>query len=244
MQTTGLNRTGLDQGEAVGPQIYRILQDRIIRLDLLPGTRLSETEISTGFGVSRQPVREAFIKLAEDGLLEIRPQRGSYVRRISVAGVMSAQFVREAIEADIVRLVARAVDTRLLAQLEAMLQDQRRLVDADNSSQFVELDEQFHRALAEAAGQAPAWSVIEGLKTRMSRVRYLSARQFPRVKLVDQHAAVVAAIAAGDADGAEAAMRSHLREILNDLPAIADMRPEFFDQAGQSAPVKPSHQGE
>src|SRR5690606_12460740 len=98
-------RTTLDSRAAVGPQLYRMLWDRIVRGDLVPGTRLSEVDIAAVYGTSRQPVREAFIKLAEASLIEVRPQRGSYVRRIDPAAVMSAQFVREAVEADIVRRV-------------------------------------------------------------------------------------------------------------------------------------------
>jgi len=100
------------------------------------------------------------------------------------------------------------------------------------------LDERFHRMLAEAAGKARAWSVVEMLKAQMDRVRYLSLQQFPVQKLVDQHAAIVEAIASGDGARAEAAMRGHLREILTDLPAIAAGRPQFFEAPAE--PGRPS----
>src|SRR5690606_41130352 len=64
----------LDQSAPLGPQLYRILRQRIISVDLAPGSRLSEAEIAATYELSRQPVREAFIKLAEEGLLEVRPQ--------------------------------------------------------------------------------------------------------------------------------------------------------------------------
>jgi len=64
----------LDQSDRVGPQLVRILRMQIIRGLLAPGTRMSESETAALFSVSRQPVREAFIKLAEEGLLEVRPQ--------------------------------------------------------------------------------------------------------------------------------------------------------------------------
>ncbi|RVI35555.1 GntR family transcriptional regulator, partial [Sinorhizobium meliloti] len=92
--------------EAVGPQVYRILREQIIQAELAPGARISEAEIARSLSISRQPVREAFIKLAEEGLVQVLPQRGTYVTRISTASVMDVRFVREAIEADIVRQVA------------------------------------------------------------------------------------------------------------------------------------------
>ncbi len=222
----------LEQSSAVGPQLYRLLRDRIVKGDLAPGTRISESEIAASYKVSRQPVREAFIKLAEEALVEVRPQRGTYVRRISVPAVMTARFVREAVEADIVRQAARAVTPEILTLLEANLAAQRAVVDSDDPSRFMELDEGFHRLLAEAAGQPAIWDILEDLKTQMDRVRHISARQFPRERLIDQHAAVVAALRAGDPQAAEAEMRTHLKGVLTDLPAIAEAMPEFFDEAG------------
>mgnify|MGYP002079249127 CR=1 FL=1 len=224
-------RWQIEQGAPVGPQLHQILRQRIIRNDLEPGCRISEAEIAADFLVSRQPVREAFIKLAEEGLLEIRPQRGTFVRKIEISSVMDARFVREAIEADIVKVLAAAADKALLRELRAQISEQRRIAGRD-SIRFIELDERFHRTLAEAAGKSYAWSIVESVKAQMDRVRHLSVQQFPMEKLVAQHAEVAEAIGAGEAAAAEAAMRGHLREILNDLPAVARERPEFFETAG------------
>lgn len=222
----------IEQGTPVGPQLYRILRERIIRNDLAPGARISESEIAANYALSRQPVREAFIKLAEEGLLEIRPQRGTFVRKISISAVMDARFVREAIEADIVSLLARDADPALTAELQRQLEAQRMAVARHDSVRFIELDETFHRTLAEAADKSYAWDVVESIKYQMDRVRHLSTLKFPMQKLVEQHAAVADAIAAGEAEAAEAAMRAHLREILDDLPKIAVEKPDFFEQNG------------
>src|SRR6516165_2896260 len=96
----------LEPTSPVRPQIYVGLRQRIIRSEIPPGTALSEAEIARRFSISRQPVREAFIKLADEGVPEVRPQRGTFVRKISKTAVMDARFVREAIEANIAREVA------------------------------------------------------------------------------------------------------------------------------------------
>lgn len=223
----------IEQGAPVGPQLYRILRERIIRNDLLPGMRISESEIASDFSVSRQPVREAFIKLAEEGLLEVRPQRGTIVRKIATAEVMDARFVREAIEADIVKLLAQSADKALARELKAQLAAQREAAGKDPIG-FIQLDERFHRTLAEAAEKSYAWSVVESLKAQMDRVRHLTMRKFPMDRLVEQHTAIANAIAEGDASKAEAAMRRHLRAILDDLPAIVQERPEFFDDVSNN----------
>lgn len=221
----------LERSAAVGPQVHRLLRDKIIRGDLPPGSRVSETEFAAAFSVSRQPVREAFIKLAEEGLVAVLPQRGTFVTRISVPAVMTARFIREAVEADIVRRVAETANSDVLAALDEQLSLQRAVRDGADPSVFMRLDEEFHRMLAEFAGQREVGDYLDSLKTHMNRVRHISARQFALDKLISQHAAVVEAIRNGDAAAAEDGMRVHLREIIVDLPDIVRMVPDFFDNA-------------
>jgi DNA-binding GntR family transcriptional regulator len=213
--------------EAAAPQIYRLLRDRIVAVDLVPGERLSEAEVARSLDVSRQPVREAFIKLSEDGLIEIRPQRGTFVRPISRKVVMDARFVREAIEADTVRLVAADPDPALIASLRGQLQEQESFSDSD-PFRFKEMDERFHLTFAEAIDKPYAWRVVGDVKLQLDRVRNLSLLSFPRARVIRQHRDIVDAVAAADPEGADRAMRRHLREILIDLPRIAEAHPDYF----------------
>jgi len=217
----------LELTSPVRPQIYIGLRQRIIRGEIPPGTALSEAEIARRFSISRQPVREAFIKLAEEDLLEVRPQRGTFVRKISKTAVMDARFVREAIEANIVREVAAKADAGLLATLRKQLVAQK-AVPAGELYDFMRLDEEFHRTLADAAGRLYGWKVIEDVKLQMDRVRYLSLRSFPQAKLVRQHTAIVDAIEKASPDEAERKMREHLQLIMDDLPSIETQHPDFF----------------
>lgn len=220
----------LSVSEAVGPQVYRILREQIIQAKLLPGERISEAEVAKGLSISRQPVREAFIKLSEEDLVQVRPQRGTYVTRISIAAVMDVRFVREAIEADIVRQVAGEHTEDTVRELRAQIARQKQ-VPHDDRAAFLRLDELFHHTLAAAAGRAYAWSVIESVKAQMDRVRFLSVDDMQIGRLIEQHERIVEAIAAGDVDLAERSLRTHLREILKSLPEIARSRAEFFDGA-------------
>jgi GntR family transcriptional regulator, rspAB operon transcriptional repressor len=220
----------LELTSPIRPQIYVGLRQRIIRSEIPPGTALSEAEIARRFSISRQPVREAFIKLAEEGLLEVRPQRGTFVRKISKTAVTDARFVREAIEANIVREVAAEGDAGLVARLRKQLVAQQ-AVPAGDLYDFMRLDEEFHWTLADAAGRLYGWKVIEDVKLQMDRVRYLSLRSFPQAKLVRQHATIVNAIEEAWPDEAERAMREHLRLIMDDLPSIEAQHPDFFTPA-------------
>lgn len=214
----------------VRPQIHIGLRQRIIRGDIAPGTALSEAEIARRFSISRQPVREAFIKLAEEGLLEVRPQRGTFVRKISKTAVVDARFVREAIEANITRELAGKADAGLVANLRKLIVAQK-AVPAGELNDFMRLDEEFHRTLADAAGRLYGWKVIEEVKLQMDRVRYLSLRSFPQAKLIRQHTGIVDAIERSSPDEAERRMREHLQLIMDDLPSIEAQHPEFFTPA-------------
>ncbi len=218
----------VDAAQPITPQIWRQLRERIIRNDLKPGNRISETEIAKSCRVSRQPVREAFIKLSEQGLLAVLPQRGTIISKIAYSAVLDARFLREAIEADIVAILTETPDAALISDLRGQILHQREVGEVD-PTQFIQLDERFHRTLAEAAGKGGAWKLLEGLKSQMDRVRFLSLNHFPVDKLIDQHEAIVDRIEDRDRAGANTAIRHHLREVLTDLPRIVAANPDFFD---------------
>jgi DNA-binding GntR family transcriptional regulator len=226
-------RWTLGSTSPVGPQIHAILRSQIVRGELTPGAALSEAEIAQRFSTSRQPVREAFIKLSEEGLLEVRPQRGTFVRKIDKAAIADARLVRESVEADIVKELAIAPDAELVIELRAQLAAQA-AVPMSRVFDFLKLDEQFHRTLATAARRAYGWKVIEGVKAQIDRVRYLSLPTFPKKRLVRQHLAIVDAIERAKPDEAEREMRAHLRLILNDLPLIEQQYPNFFTSSGEA----------
>lgn len=219
----------LDPRLAVVPQLTRILREAIVGNAIPAGARLSETEISRQYGVSRQPVREAFIRLADDGLLEVRPQRGTFVRRISLRAVEDARFIREAVETDLVGVLALDHDATLIAQLRAQLRDQETVANGRDRSAFRALDDLFHATLVRGAGRADLWQILDGVKAQMDRVRHLTIQTLDISRLVIQHRRIVDAVEAGDRVLAERAMRTHLRTILADLDLHLAERPQLFD---------------
>jgi DNA-binding GntR family transcriptional regulator len=216
--------------ETMAWRVVGALRDDIVTMALKPGDVISESDIAGRYGVSRQPVREAFIKLSEAGLVEIRPSRGTFVMKISVREVANARFVREAIEANIAREAARLAGAADTARLRALVAAQRTAAAADDYWSFNEHDEAFHRAIADIVQCDYAWRVVESARIQTDRVRYLSLPDAsPMPLLISQHEQVVERLEARDADGAEAAMRRHLREILVALQRIATAHPDLFD---------------
>ncbi|WP_089793481.1 GntR family transcriptional regulator [Halomonas korlensis] len=224
---------------SVRERLYQVLRQSIIRMVLVPGQALSEKEIAETVSVSRQPVREAFIRLSEAGLLEVRPQRGTYVVRVSQQAVLQARFVREAIEVAVAHAAAEeGLDARTLNELHELIERQRRCSETDDYDRFFQLDEAFHRALALGIGQAAAWRVTEEVKAQLDRVRYLSIPEStPIPKLADQHQAIVDAIVDRDPAGASRAMGVHQREILHSLPELMRRFPDMFETQQPSAHI-------
>lgn len=223
---------------SVRQRLNDVLRQAIIRMELAPGQALSEKEIADLFAVSRQPVREAFIRLSESGLVEVRPQRGTYVVRISRQAVLEARFIRESLEVAITLEAAKSsMPSSVLMELNELIERQRSCIERQDHDRFFFLDEMFHRTLALSTGQAMAWKVIEDVKAQLDRVRYLSIPDStPIPKLADQHQAIVDAISSSDTEAAEQAMIHHQREILHSLPELERRFPEMFENVGVGTP--------
>jgi DNA-binding GntR family transcriptional regulator len=219
--------------EPMARQVTRALRQAIVSMRIAPGEMLSEQDLAQKFGVSRSPVREALIKLSEAGLVRVLPQRGTQVVKISRAAVEDARFIRLAVECAVVREAASKATPMMLTELNTSLTRQRRAQRSMSSDDFLALDEEFHRLLAETAGRPAAWTMIEDVKPQMDRVRYLDMKQAtPRHTIIAQHAMIVDAIKAANPVAAEKAMQEHLSEILRSLPELAAKYPDLFEPEG------------
>ena len=223
--------TQLNPTQPVNQQIYRILRRDIVHCLIPPGTPLSEKEVSVRFDVSRQPVREAFIKLAENGLIQIRPQRGSYVNKISMTQVRNGCFVRQALECAVVRRAGTMINDEQLYQLEQNLNQQRVAVERQQLNDFFQLDDEFHQKLSLIADCQLAWDTIENIKATIDRVRYMSLDHVtPPDMLLRQHLDIFQALEKRDLDAVEKAMNIHLHEISESVLLIRQENSEWFSE--------------
>ena len=219
----------LNISEPVNQQVYRTLRRAIITCQVLPGVLLSEKEISAQFNVSRQPVREAFIKLAEAGLVKILPQRGTFVTKISVKKVIDGQFIREAVECAIIKRAAQEISDADLLLLEKNLKEQ---IDANKRKDiryFLEKDDEFHQILMNVVDCPMAWETVENIKAMMDRVRYLTLEDIsPPEDLVKQHEKIVIALKKHDPEMAALALHEHLSNILQTINILSQQRNDWF----------------
>jgi DNA-binding GntR family transcriptional regulator len=217
------------RSETMAMRVVAALRDDIVTMALRPGDIISESDIAGRYGVSRQPVREAFIRLAQQGLLLIRPKRATVVKKISPDGVRQSRFIRESIEVEIVRRLAGQPGPDAADILNELIKDQEAASSSGDSRRFHALDELFHRTLARLAGVEYAWQLIDDHKMQLDRVRYLTLGASSSQRAIAEHKTIVEAIGRADPAAAEAAMRDHLgrAEVLL-TQTITDF-PDYFE---------------
>lgn len=210
-------------------RVYLCLRERIVEMALQPGERIVERDIAEEFGTSRTPVHEAVLRLADEGLVEVVPRSGTFVARIPLAALEEANLVRHALETAIVERAAARAGAADAVHLRAILDAQAAATAASDYRAFHRADEAFHAALAALSGCPGVWTIVQQAKTQMDRYRQLTLPLEGRMAgVLDEHRAVVDAIAAGDAAGAVAAMRAHLDHVMPAVEIARRLRPEFF----------------
>ncbi|WP_329130923.1 GntR family transcriptional regulator [Streptomyces sp. NBC_00670] len=217
--------------------VYETLRRRVLTLELPPGSALSENELAAALGVSRTPVRESLILLAEEGLVQVFPQVGSFVSRVDPARVADAQFLREAVELAALDDLPADPDPELVAELrENIARQQRPGIDVE---EFFGLDEEFHRGLLRLSSHGSAWSTVVSAKGHLDRARRLGLYEVgsPRF-FADQHEEILRAVLDHDIERARRTMRGHLRAVFEDIEQLRSRSPELFASNSDAVPVR------
>lgn len=210
--------------------VYAALRDAIVRAEMEPGARLSENELADQLGVSRTPIREALSRLRDDRLVEVVPQLGTFVSKISTQAVTDAQFIREALECAAIRVAAERIGEEGIADLEENLRSQERARDAGDLDAFYLLDDAYHHMLCDLSGHLSVWPVSERAKSHLNRLRRISlAVPEYMPAMIVEHRAVLDALAGHDPGAAETALRHHLQMVLREVPHIRESHPDYFE---------------
>ena len=216
------------QAKTFAGQSVEVLREMILGGRLVPGQRLNEVELSEALGISRGPLREAISRLASEGLLTVVSHRGAFVRTFDAQELMDLWELRIALETHAVRLVAQLADKSLLAGLKTMLADTRKTLVAEGGL-FYPRDLDFHRGVVSLAKSARLLSATAEVHQQVHLARSRAGLVPERAQeSYDEHEEVFQHIARRDADGAAAALATHLRaslaSVLKLFPAIEDER--------------------
>jgi DNA-binding GntR family transcriptional regulator len=220
----------LDRDRQAAPQVFERLRGMIIALELPPGSPLSRAALAEQFGVSSTPIRDALMRLEEEGLVEVFPQYATVVSRIDVHRAQQAHFLRQALELEIVRGLALKPDDALVAELNATIARQQQFLKAGAFEKFMAEDNKFHAQLYEAADKQDIWTLVRSRSGHIDRLRRLHLPSPGKAQdIVRHHRLIVKSIAGGEPEEAQKHLRTHLSGTLSELAQIRARHPEYLN---------------
>jgi len=215
--------------ESAREYVFRSLKASIINLTLQPGQSISEQEIADQLHVSRTPVREAFIKLAQANLLDVLPQKGTYVSLIDTDQVEESKFARETLERAVMQIACRSFPAEALFDLQSNVTLQELCITEKNYQKFFELDENMHGIIFKGCNKGRIWSMLQQINAHYNRVRVLNlVVGYDWDRLVCQHKELVRAIREKDAMLAKKMVDKHLNKVVVDLEYLRNNYPHYF----------------
>lgn len=206
----------------------RVLLYNIVHLELQPGSAVSGNELSAILSISRTPVREALIELNRIGLVEILPQRGSYISKIDYNLVEESRFLRLVTENAVLKILCEKIEDADFDELEYNIKKQQRSLDKKDSETFLQLDNEFHELLFRAANKLWSYNIIKEQMVHFDRLRFLSAKSGQHDYVVRDHEDILYAIKRHDYEMAEMLMTRHLTRHLGEKKELMKLYPEFF----------------
>jgi len=221
--------TALQRPITTRDAVYAKLKEDIIKLELKPGMPLSENEMSAIFQVSRTPVRESFVRLAQEGLVQVLPQRGTYVSLIDPELVEEGRFMREHLERAVIRLACDHFPEDALKLLDDNLRQQAESIERHDNRAMFELDEAFHKILFDGCNKSMTWAAIEQMNTHLNRSRMLRlVDNHDWLHLYEQHKQMAEAIRARQPEAGDRLMKEHLNLNITDQAVLKEKYPSYY----------------
>ena len=215
----------------------RVLTYNIIKLELEPGSAVSENELSSILNISRTPVREALIELHKQQLVEIYPQRGSYISKIDYSLIEETRFMRITIENAIVQLACEGISDEYMQKLEHNLSLQRSCLEANISEELWKYDEvlwkydeEFHKLLFQSVNKSKIYDILKMQMIHFDRLRVLLLKNLKDGKIIGDHENLLYAIKKHDKELAGMIMNQHLLRDQIDQDKLKELHPEYFKQ--------------
>ncbi|MGL5625407.1 GntR family transcriptional regulator, partial [Cetobacterium sp.] len=222
-----LSKVNRQFGENTKNFIYRVLKTNIMILNIQPGTGISESDIGETLGVSRTPIRESVVKLSEERLMDVYPQKGSFVSYIDLKLVEEAFFMRKIVEREVLKLATQSFSPQAIKELEKNLKFQNIIaqIEEDHTELFF-LDNDFHRIIYKEVGKERVWEAVQSLSTHYDRVRFLDAIEKTNlVPTLDQHKEIINIIKNGETDKVDAMIDKHLSNFKNKIGYLIEKYP-------------------
>lgn len=210
---------------------YDEILRRILTLELPPGTFISRNDIAEQLEISKTPIREALQLLEQDKLVKIFPQSKTLVTKINIDEIKKSNFLRVAIETEVIKSMIENYDEKTMQKLEKNLNEQKStLNDMEKLFEFDKLDREFHEIMFDSVGQSELNTLLTskmGHKKRANRLELPTSGKVP--KLYEDHKNIYEAIKEKDIKKAEECMRTHLSRTISRIEELKQEKPYFFD---------------
>lgn len=218
-----LKNITLHAGQSLVSQVFSLLKDLIVTIQLRPGQLISEKEIAEALQASKTPVREALIRLEDIGLVNIIPKSGTYVTQIQIDRYLEACFVRLQLEMGAVRNAAQNHNSKDTAFLTDLVHEQEKALSENSQKLFFQLDEQLHQSFFELAGVGGVWDSMKRSQSEVDRMRHLKRIFNIRrgAQVIEDHKTIVAAIQKGAPMEAEAALVNHIGSLEREIEELS-----------------------
>lgn len=207
---------------------YRVLLYNITSLEFKPGDSISEKDIAPALGLSRTPVREALMELAKNGLVNIIPQKGSYISKIDFSIIEESRFLRLTVERAIIKLACEQISDDYIIELKKNLMHQELSINTDDVSVLIDLDNEFHKLLFEAVNKQWSYGLISSQMVYFDRYRFLIQKTLKRGDILSDHKALLDAILNHDYKTADAIISQHLGNKSIEKDSIISLYPDYF----------------
>ncbi|MFA6506307.1 MAG: GntR family transcriptional regulator [Treponemataceae bacterium] len=215
----------------IGNGVYFSLRKNIVNLNLKPGESLNVKNIAEKLNVSRTPVRDAFITLEKEGLVDVFPQKGTSVSKIDLKRVDEEKFIRESLEEKAIALFMRGRTPALVSRLWSNLALQRECEGGGDFLRFLDLDDEFHGSIFLSAGKEMSWNIVRNMSGHYRRVRLMSLWGRGNLsRVLGQHEALLKSIESDDLNSVILNLRDHITEIVGDESSLISAYPDYFKQ--------------
>ncbi len=198
--------------------IYDDLKSKILKGEIIPGTRLMELELSKKMGASRTPIREAIKMLAEDDLVAIEPNKGAYVSKISLRDLLEILEIRESMDGNTCYHAAERINDKHISRLKLAMEGYSRAAESENQNDMIKWDTEFHGVIVDATENKVMIKIANDIRELVLRFRYLYYGDFRQVShIIAEHKELYKAISTKNPERARKAAKTHIRNLREDI---------------------------
>ena len=218
------------ENQTVTSRIYAQLRDQIMYMQLVPGTSMSEQEMAQLFGVSRTPVREAFIRLSREKMVVVSPQRRTVIPKINIDRANQERFLRESLEYAVLEQLIPIQTPEIIRQLRHQIHIQEQSIKKGDYAAFLQHDDEYHDIYYTATNNFLCSQVLRRNVFDYQRLRYLSLNSEENISTanMEEHKKMVDLIVSSDLKAVQSLLRKHLRRIFDEIQTLKKVYPDYI----------------